>query len=187
MHTESCVETDEDLLKRVACGDEKAFRQLYDRTAGRVTFYLRRLVRDENLVEDVLVETYTAVWKSADRFRGKSRVYTWIIGIARNTALKALRKTRHHVPLDDFRGLSGGNGRTAMETLSRGMALKRAMERLSAKHRETLDLVFFHEMTYAEVATLLGVPVNTVKTRMFYAKDAIRNALQQMGIHEEDI
>ena len=179
-------EVEFDLLRRVSHHDEIAFRALYDLTYGVVKFYLRRQLRDESLIDDVLVETYAAVWKGAGNFKGKSKVTTWIIGIARNLAFKDLRKLKYHENIDDHPDISNGVTPDA-EPSNRREILKKAMLDLTAKHREVLDLVFFHEMTYPEVSKLLGISVNTVKTRIFYAKDALKKRFIKMGITDDDL
>jgi len=174
------------LLKLASKGDEAAFRQLYDSTYGKVTFYLRRLISDENLVEDVLVETYTAVWKGAKSFKGKSKVSTWIIGIARNVAMNELRRLKTHEDLDAHYEISD-DSLPDTESFDRQGLMKKALLKLTPKHREILDLVFFHEMRYPEVSELLDIPVSTVKTRVFYAKDALKDVLKHMGVDKHDI
>jgi len=89
------------LLKKIAHGDEGAFEALYKTTSQKTFFYLLRRLEGKDLAEDVLAETYTQVWKSAKNFRGQSNAGTWIIGIARNTAMKALRKTGRTVSLEE--------------------------------------------------------------------------------------
>ena len=175
-----------ELLKAVSQGDEEAFRRLYDQTYGMVAFYLQRLLRDKTLVEDVSVETYTAVWKGARSFRSESRVTTWIIGIARNLAMKELKKRKIHESLDDHIDISNGS-LPDPEVADRPTLVRAGMSKLAHKHREVLDLVFFHDMTYPEISSLLDVPVNTVKTRVFYAKDALKDTLRHMGVTEDDI
>ena len=174
------------LLAEVARGDREAFRELYDLTARSVYFFLYRMVQEEALAEDLQVEVFAQVWKGADRFQGRSKVKTWILGIARNLAMNALRKRRYHLDIDDCHGL-------ADETLpdpdaaDRKRCLGRAMTELSDKHREVLDLVFYQQMNYNEIGELLSVSVNTVKTRVFYAKDALKKALERMGVGKDEI
>ena len=175
-----------DLLKKVCGGDEKAFRQLYDLTHKRVYFYLYRLVHGKQMAEDILVETYSEVWRCAKKFRGNSAVTTWIMGIARNLAMNELGKSKTHENIDDFPNLSSGVVPDA-EPMDRQRLLKEAMIKLPLKHREILDLVFFHDLTYPEVSRMLNVPVNTVKTRVFYAKETLRNALNGMGVRKDDV
>jgi RNA polymerase sigma-70 factor (ECF subfamily) len=177
---------DIELLKRVSKGDEEAFRQLYDLTHRKVYFYLYRLVHGRQMAEDILVETYTEVWRNASKFKGKSRAGTWIIGIARNLAMNQLRKVKVHEDIDLIKNLSNGsqpNGRP----FDRKRVIKKALLTLSTKHQEVLDLVFFHGLTYQEVSEILGIPINTVKTRVFYAKESLKQCLNQLGVKRDDL
>ncbi len=97
---------DIELLERISKGDEGAFRQLYDQTHKQVYFYLYRLVHRREMAEDILMETYTGVWRCANKFKGRSRVATWMLGIARNLAMNELGKFKKHEDLDDFPHLS---------------------------------------------------------------------------------
>ena len=108
------------------------------------------------------------------------------MGIARNLAMNELGKLKKHDNIDDFPNLSNGVIPDA-EPMDRQRLLKEGMLRLSVKHREILDLVFFHEMTYQEVSQMLDIPVNTVKTRVFYAKETLKNALSSMGVKKDDL
>jgi len=175
-----------ELLRGTSERDEKAFRQLYDLTHKRVYFYLCRLIQDKHFAEDILVETYTEVWKGARKFKGKSQVTTWIMGISRNLAMNELRKAKKHDDINDFPNLSDETIPNA-EGFDRQRILQEAMIKLSMKHREILDLVFFHEMTYHEVSKALEIPINTVKTRVFYAKEALKEILSQIGVHKDDV
>ncbi len=177
---------DLELLKQISAGDEEAFRQLYDLTHRKVYFYLYRLVHGKQTAEDILIETYSEVWKCAHQFRGNSKVTTWIMGIARNLAMNELGKSKKHDNIDDYPNLSNGHMPDA-EPMDRQRLLKEAMIKLPLKHREVLDLVFFCEMTYEEVSRVLEIPVNTVKTRVFYAKETLRNVLSSMGIKRDDL
>ncbi len=183
----SSTEPESKLLKLAAKGDENAFRQLYDSTYGKVSSYLYRLISDETLVEDVLVETYAAVWKGAKNFKGKSKVTTWIIGIARNTAMNELRKLKKPQEDIDAHYDIADDSLPDTESFDRPGLIKKALLKLSVKHREILDLVFFHEMKYPEVSELLNIPVSTVKTRVFYAKDALKDVLEHMGVNKHDL
>jgi RNA polymerase sigma-70 factor (ECF subfamily) len=177
---------DLELMRRISGGDEEAFRELYDLTHKKVYFYLYRLVHGKQTAEDILVETYTEVWRSAKKFRGHSKATTWIMGIARNLAMNELGKFRRHDNIDDFPNLSNGV-MPDPEPMDRQRLLKEAMIKLPTKHREILDLVFFHDMTYPEVSQMLDIPVNTVKTRVFYAKETLKNALSSMGVKKDDL
>ena len=173
------------LLRQVAGGDREAFRVLYDQTCERLTGYLHRLLRQDELVEDILVETYTAVWRCADRFRGQSRVITWMIGIARNLAFRALKQHRNHDCLDDHPELAAEGDRIAEN--DRRRLLMHVVQSLTAEQREILELAFYQDLPYREIGVLLGIPVNTVKTRVFHAKADQKKKFEIMGISHDDI
>jgi len=176
----------EELLRRAATGDQTAFESLYQQMQSRVFHYLHRLLGDQSSAEDVLVETFTAVWKSAGQFGGRSAVSTWIFGIARNLAYNEMRKRRYHDDIDDHPDLAGGEI-PDLTSKDRRRILDTAMAKLAPKHREVLDLAFLHEMTYPEIGELLDVPVGTVKTRVFHAKKALRSALTLMKVDRHDL
>ena len=134
-----------------------------------------------------MVDTYAEVWKSASKFRGDSRLSTWIIGIARHLALKEFGKKKLSTnSLEDYAHAIPATT-TTIDTFIKRDLLVKAMDKLSNDHREILDLVFFHEMSYKEISKILGIPVNTVKTRVFYAKENLKNILERMGIDKNDV
>jgi len=176
------------LISAVAHGDRSAFRRLYDETYDKVARYTRCLVNDDHLAEDILVQTYTVVWQAAGRFQGNSRLTTWIIGIARNIAFKEFRgRRRNEEPFDESYKSADDTSQHRPEQRNRNMIMKRAVATLSPKHREILELVFYQDLSYPEVAELLGIPVNTVKTRVFHAKKTFRDALSAEGITADDL
>ncbi|MGB9629390.1 MAG: sigma-70 family RNA polymerase sigma factor [Thermodesulfobacteriota bacterium] len=186
MNREAFLGVEIDLLKRISSGDEKAFKQLYDLTHRKIYFYLYRLVRRKQMVEDILVETYTEVWKNASKFKGRSRVCTWMIGIARNLAMNELKKLKVHEDIEEFEEQLQVSP-LEEDPLDRKRLIQKALLKLSLKHREVLDLVFFHDLTYKEVSEILDIPTNTVKTRVFYAKESLKQSLNQIGVNKDDI
>lgn len=174
------------LLWQTAAGDGEAFRKFYERHHRRVYFFLFRMVGEQSAAEDVLAETFTAAWRQAGSFQGRSAVSTWLLGIARNLANNHLRCRRDHENLDDHEHLSG-EARSDLEQSDRARVMAAALQRLSAKHREALDLVFYHELKYGEIAELLGIPTGTVKTRVLHAKEALRAVLTKMEVRRDAI
>ena len=175
------------LLKKVSRGDEEAFNNLYNLTHKKVFFYLYRFFQDREKAEDLLIDTFTAVWTGAGNYKGRSQVTTWIFGIARNLAMNELRKMRFHENIDDHDNISDIDDIPDLGQFDRKRIIQDAMLRISFKHREVLDLVFFHEMHYQEISEILRVSVNTVKTRVFYAKEAVKTALAQAGVGSDDL
>jgi len=173
------------LLEQSSQGDKEAFVALYEATRHRLSVYLYRLVREQDLIEDILIETYTEVWKNSHRFKGNSKVLTWMIGIARNIAFKEIRKRNWHDDIDQHQNIEGKG--IAIDTLDRSEVMAKAMDALSLKHREILDLAFFQDLSYREISNLLLIPENTVKTRVYHAKAALKKKLAAMGIHQDDL
>jgi RNA polymerase sigma-70 factor (ECF subfamily) len=174
-------------MPNIAGGDEHAFRQLYDCTCEKTFRYLFRLTADRQAAEDLMIDTYTQVWKSAGQFGGRSRVQTWIIGIARNLAMSDFRKKR-------WKEVEIGEETPCMPSQFQDCAseervgrLAEALNRVPLPHREVLDCVFLQDMRYEDISRLMGIPVNTVKTRVFYAKEKMREILRAMGYRKDDL
>lgn len=168
--------SDESLLERIAAGDRLAMHTLYARHNVRVYRFVLRLVGDACKAEDIVSEVFLDVWRQADRFEGRSQVATWILGIARFKALTEHRSRRHE-PLDhavvETIADSTDGPEQALQKKSEGALLRKCIERLSADHRAVIDLVYYHAMTADQIAAILDIPRNTVKTRVFYARKRI--------------
>lgn len=164
------------LLKKVVQKDTKAFEKLYELTSNSIFFYLYRLLQNKESAEDIHVEVYATVWKNAGSFQGKSKVKTWMFGIARNLALNELRKKYNETQSID-RPIRDEHSYKAYNEFDRQQYIQEALMKISAKHREILDLAFFHEANYSEISQLLDIPENTVKTRVYYAKAALKKQL----------
>lgn len=178
---------DKRLIQQVACGDREAFEDLYSRTYGMVARYVTGFVGDESLAEDVIVQTYTVVWQKAKGYRGDGRLTTWIIGIARNIAFKEFRKKGTTAAFDEAHIAPDVDSYRKPEKNDIQKKMKRAITALSPKHREVLELVFFQGLNYTEVSEIAGTPVNTVKTRVFHAKKALKDELSKRKITRHDI
>ncbi|NPA25368.1 MAG: sigma-70 family RNA polymerase sigma factor [Deltaproteobacteria bacterium] len=173
------------LLQGVVKGDHNSFRQLYDVTNRRLSVYLWRMLPDREAVEDILAETYTQIWKNAARFEKRSRVLTWMIGISRNLALKELGKRRYHDDIQDHPEIEAPT--ESYEATNRREILSAILARLPVRQREILDLAFYQGLSYREISQLLSIPENTVKSRVFYAKAALKNELERVGISEKEL
>ncbi len=173
------------LVMRIAEGDKVAFRTLFDAYGERVFRYTYRMVNDRSLAEEVTNDVMLEVWKGAHKFEGRSKASTWVLGIARHLALNAIRGKRLiTVDLDTTPGIADSRQTDAVardrDTVRH--KLRDALARLSADHREVVELTFFHGYSYQEVAEVTGCPENTVKTRMFHAKKQLCAALKRAGL-----
>lgn len=168
-----------ELFARVIARDVDAFEVLYRKYQQRLVPFLTRMLRRPQLVEEVLNDTMMVVWQRGDRFRGASRLSTWIFAIAYRTALKT--RSRWPQPVED-RGLDSRVSREpepdahlAQQRLHD--AILKAMAELSPEHRAVIDLTYFQGFGYHEIADIANCPVNTVKTRMFHARRKLREGL----------
>jgi RNA polymerase sigma-70 factor, ECF subfamily len=178
--------SDHDLLAAVAHGDRSAFERLYHSYEKRVYHYVQTLVCDASFAEEIVGDTMLAVWRGAGSFASTSRVSTWIFGIARHKALDAVRRSgrrQREIELDGAADLphpqdhpDEGVWRNQLAALT-----QRAMAALTREHREILRLVFYEEQPYEEISTLLGIPTNTVKTRVYYAKQRLKEQIARLG------
>ena len=168
-----------ELLERVKMHDLDAFERLYRIYQPRLARFLTNLVKRPQLVEEVLDDTMMVVWNTAGSFRGTSKLSTWVFAIAYRKALKA--RMRWPDPLEDQQFDNRVSNDAAPDAeLERSRirnALVDAMEGLSAEQRAVVDLTYFHDLGYREIAEILGCPVDTVKTRMFHARRRLRQAL----------
>jgi RNA polymerase sigma-70 factor (ECF subfamily) len=158
---------------------------LFARHHVRVYRFVLRLVRDESVAEDLISEVFLDVWRQAGRFEGRSQVSTWLLAIARFKALSALRR-RPDEELDEEAAEAiedpSDDPEVVLDKKDKSAAIRKCLEKLSAEHREIIDLVYYHEKSVEEVAQIVGIPENTVKTRMFYARKRLAELLKAAGI-----
>ncbi|MBB5050621.1 sigma-70 family RNA polymerase sigma factor [Afipia massiliensis] len=177
--------SDEVLIGRIAQGDRLAMQVLYGRHHVRVFRFSLRLVRNESIAEDLISEVFLDVWRQAGKFEGRSAVSTWLLAITRFKALSALRK-RKDAELDDETAAAiedtSDNPEVTAAKKDTSNALRNCLTALSPEHREIVDLVYYHEKSVEEVAEIVGIPENTVKTRLFYARKKLAELLKAAGI-----
>ncbi len=175
---------DQRLIARIATGDERALDALYALYRPRLRRYLwQQLDGDAGLVEEALQDVFLAVWESAARFRGEAKVATWVFQIAHNIALRARKRDTRRptsAPLlaAEWSSANDQSDRYAEDVIAR-LSMHDALEKLSEKHREVLDLFFRQGFSADEIAIILGIPSGTVRSRMSYARKALRDELSQ--------
>ena len=141
---------------------------------------MRDLVRDDGLAEELTSDVMVEVWRSAGKYGGRSRARTWVFGIAHHKAIDALRKRRAAlVPLDELLGAARAAKapKTRRCAPTTGAGSTRRWRSLSAEHRAVLELTYVEGFSQKEIAEIVGCPVATMKTRAFYAKQRLRDAL----------
>ena len=167
------------LIARIVTRDLRAFEQLYRIYHPRLTRFLSNILRRPQLVEEALNDTLMVVWRRSDTYNGTSKVSTWIFAIAYRVALKA--RSRNDEPVEDPSAearpsLAAGPEQEVSQRQTQAI-LWTAMAQLSAEHRAVVDLTYFHEAGYREIAEILDCPVGTVKTRMLHARQRLKGML----------
>jgi RNA polymerase sigma-70 factor (ECF subfamily) len=183
------IEQDPDLalLSRIATGDQEAIEELYRRHSRVLLGQLQFMVDQPDLAEEVLQDTMLAVWKGARTFRGGSRVRTWLLGIARRQARDRMRRQRP-MPMADSdlaQQPSPNPGPEAMAVeRAEGRRMVTALSTLTPVHREVVGLVFGADLSLAEVARVLEVPLGTVKSRLHAARAALSRTMNDWGFDQ---
>ena len=177
--------SDKELIARIARQDQRAIEALFARYQVRVFRFILRRVRSEAVAEELTNEVFLEVWRNAARFEGRSSLSSWMLGIAHNKAISSLRKRTEDELDEDAVGAIADDADTpdvVSQKLDKGQLIRICMERLSDDHREVLDLVYYQELSISEIAEAIGVPENTVKTRVFYARKKLSEFLKEAGV-----
>ena len=177
--------SDDMLLESIAGGNRTAMHILYCRHHVRVYRFILRIVRDATTAEDLVSQVFLDVWRTAGQFQGRSQVSTWLLSIARFKALTAMRQRRFEdIDQEDVRQIPDGadTPETSLDRSDTSAILRACVAKLSPAHREIITLVYYHEKSVEEVAQIVGIPENTVKTRLFYARKKLAELLKAAGI-----
>ncbi len=162
---------DQHLIQAVGRGDTLALEELYRRHGLKLLSYLIGQVGDRALAEELLQDVMVAVWQRAADFRGDSQVSTWLLAIARKRAISARQKRRViPLPLSDNAPARTPGPLETLEDQDEQAALRSALAALPDDQRETLELIFYHDLSGPEAAAVLGVAPGTVKSRLNRAK-----------------
>ncbi len=181
---ESAIEQDQALLEAVSRGDMQSFELLTRAYHGRLHRFLLRLVNRADLADEALNDTLFAIWNGASRFRRESCPSTWIFGIAYHKGLKALQRSRRwwqrHQPMDDLEWDPDDRDTPGIrEELSEWLEL--ALTGLPPQQRAVIELTYFLDRSYEEIAQIMDCPIGTVKTRMYHARRRLRPVLERLA------
>ena len=185
--------SDEYLMKRYLGGDVAAFQVLLERHGQKIFNFIFRNLGNRDLAEDLVQEVFLRVVHSAASFKEQSKFTTWLYTIARNLCIDAARKARHRriVVLDEPISRSDAEGATILDRAPDlgplpdaqvrdrrfRASLTKALEALPPEQREVFVMREFQGLKFREIADVVGIPENTVKSRMRYALDALRGHL----------
>lgn len=171
------------LVAAIARGDRSAFEQLYRALERPLYRFIALKLNDPHRSADVVHDVFLEVWRNAASFRGQSSARTWIFAIAWRKAMEVHRRNdrvtyQETLPEQIDESMDAA---TAISQAEDSQAVRACLEGLSADHRIVLELTFFEEMSYPEIAGVLGVPEGTVKSRVFHAKQLMVRCLASKG------
>jgi RNA polymerase sigma-70 factor (ECF subfamily) len=156
-------------------GDERFVDMLYDRYANAIFGIALQIVGDESLAKDVVQDSFVKVWKNAASFDPRrSKVFTWMYRIVRNTAIDRLRREKNKRTDEIQNDGSDVSLKTTREVHTDSMDIPAQLNKLEEKYRETVVLLFFKGHTQQETADILGIPLGTVKSRWRVALRELR-------------
>ena len=171
------------VLEQVSAGDSQAFAALHERTSEHLLWVATGVLRDRHLAEDVLQDVYLKVWKQAHRYDPSlAGPMTWLATLVRHHAIDVLRSRRSslmHEPgqADDSPGDTAADPAPAAGAVLDGARIETRLQRLGARYRQTLALVYYHGMSHSEVAQHLGAPLGSVKVWVRRGLDHLRRGI----------
>lgn len=178
-----CCDTDAQLVRRARRGDDSAFHELVDRHGGRLFGLAMSLLGNAADAEDVLQETLAAAVRGLGGFRGHASVKTWLtrILVKRVARLRRSQSVRRSVPLEAALNAPGRDppaGATATGRADIRMDVAAVLVRLTEEHRTVILLREMQQMSYEEMANVLGIPRGTVESRLFRARQRLKELLK---------
>jgi RNA polymerase sigma-70 factor, ECF subfamily len=187
--TPPIIDSDLEITRQIAAGDEDALRKMYAAYGQRMYAYALRLTRDPSLAEEAVQESLVVVWKSAGNFRGQSRLLTWLLGIVHHKSLNLLRQ-RSDLSLDEpLEPVASGEEPPARQVEAHDCRrlIRQGLEKLAVSQRSVLELVFYNHLSLEEAARVLECPIGTVKSRLFSGRNALKGELLRAGYRLEDL
>jgi RNA polymerase sigma-70 factor (ECF subfamily) len=178
---------DRELAKAIVAGDRDAFRLLVERESGPVIRACARILGDHDAAEDVAQDCFVTAYKVIGSWRGEGSLHGWLLRIAINRALRAVKAQRRLLPLEDESGeplaIPGGSEPlTDVLTVERDSLVQEAVASLPDPYRETIVLRYFGELSIAEIASVTGRPIGTVKTHLGRGLLRLRPALAEVRL-----
>jgi RNA polymerase sigma-70 factor, ECF subfamily len=180
---------DVDVVAAVLAGHTERYEELVQRYQGRIVNYLYRVVHSLEDAHDLAQEVFLRVYRALDRYDPQFKFSTWLFRVAQNAAIDSVRKRRVHLVSMERPETEDGDGGSfefasgdrgpygALRNLERGRAIVDAIEELPAEYRELINLRHFAELSYGEIAELKGMPLGTVKNKLFRGRQMLKEKL----------
>lgn len=171
--------TDEELVRAIQEGDVLAYEQLVTRYEHRLLSFAYRIVGSHEAAEEVVQDALFAVYKTIDRIDTARKFSSYVYEITKHAAISYLRREHHTMTLDESVSIDGE--KAMYENLGRSETqgkVREAVQSLPQKYRDVLQLYYFDELSYEEIAKKLDVPINTIRTHLRRAKSELAKRLR---------
>lgn len=169
------------LILRFLSGDEDAFTRLVERYQSRLRYYVRRLLGGASGEDDILQDVWLSVLKGLRNLRNSEAFRAWVYRIARNKVYQQLHKNKRHSSLSEEMDQHVESDETVSFYAEEAALIGACLEKLPERHREVLVLQFLEQMSYEEIAAVVGCSLGTVRSRIHYAKRALRRKLEGLS------
>jgi RNA polymerase sigma-70 factor, ECF subfamily len=180
---------DEDVVAAVLAGHPERYEELVQRYQGRLVNYLYRVLHSVDDAHDLAQEVFLRVYRALDRYDSQFKFSTWLFRVAQNAAIDSVRKRRLHLVSMERPETESGDGGSfefasgdrgpygTLRNQERGNAIVLAIEELPDEYRELIHLRHFAELSYGEIAELKGMPLGTVKNKLFRGRQLLKEKL----------
>jgi len=170
---------DQELLRRIRLGDQDAMRMIYKRYGGAVFSVGMRILKDAGQAEDIAQEIFFQLWRNSDAFvHGRGSLGAWLVVVARNRSIDALRRRKPSDSVEDVVLASNQNLASEAERDVMIEKVRSYMLSLPPEQQKSIELAFFQGLSHTEIAAKTGDPLGTVKTRIRLALLSLRKALE---------
>ena len=171
----------EKIVRRCRDGERAAFEELFEIYQPRLKYYVRRLDEGGANIDDILQDIWLAVFKKIHKLKNAQSFAVWLYRIARNKVYDRFRRKERFVklPEDDEHPVSGGD--EPVFNANDAEKLHMAMDKIKPYHREVLTLCFIEQMSYQSIADVVDCSIGTVRSRIFYAKQSLRQEMEMQN------
>jgi len=181
MHSKERV-YNELLVVRCRRGSRQAFEDLVKTWEKRLLYYIRRLIEDEQQAWQVLQETWLEVLKSIKRLKDPARLPGWLYSIARHKAMDVMRAQYQQATHNEiFKCENHSQDDNELCAFDQVEQVHYGLSKIAVHHREILTLFFLEDLSLADIAEVLSIPLGTTKSRLHYAKQALKTVLEKEG------
>ncbi|WP_323788100.1 RNA polymerase sigma factor [Psychroserpens sp.] len=175
---------DQTLINQIVEGDTNAFAVLVDRHKDLVFTLALRMLKNREEAEEVAQDTFIKTYKSLDKFKGDSKLSTWIYRVAYNSCLDRIKKNKKHlntIEINEFNThqvLTIDNALDKMETKERNVAIQKCIDILPSEESFLLTLYYFDDLSLDEISKIVGITANSIKVKLFRSRKKLATILK---------